>query len=213
MSNIFIIGGGHSLLNCNPAKFKNVKTIVINKSLFFILKADYFITMDYSFLRKINTVKRKFDKSTATKFFVANFDNDYIIEKNGQIINSKPNKEVVWDLNQFDIIIKSRKMAGISTTWKGFRTGFNSGYCGLQLALLLGYKNIYLYGIDLNIDRITHFHGGYRQNVRTFQERLEQYYEYFKIGLEECKRLYPNVNIYSTSKKSRLNALLKYKEI
>ena len=210
MRDIYVVGGGHSLLKADTFKLADVDTIVVNKTLFYIPSADYFITMDYSFMRKMRGYLKAFDKNKATKFFVANFDNNYIKEIDGKIVNTKNNQ--AWNLQNFDVIVKSKKMSGIGKEWRDFRSGYNSGFCGLQLALLLGYDNIYLMGIDLNIDRITHFHGGYRQNVKVFQERLEEYYEYFKTGIEECKILYPNVNIYCSSKKSRLLDFLEYRE-
>lgn len=202
---IYIIGGGASLIGFDFAKLKNKDTMTINKSLFYLNNPTYHITMDYASLRKINKISL-FD---IPKFFIANLSTGDLIEKNGQFID----KKTTYILKDFDIIIKSYKAEGIGFKWNDFRNGRNSAYCALQLAILMGYKKINLLGIDLIIaDNQTHFHGGYGEPIERFKRKLERYYQYFKEGIKEiCQKT--DIKIYSCSSISRLNNILPYKEI
>lgn len=206
----YIIGGGNSLKNFNFNKLENKTTIAVNKSYSYVPNLNFFITMDYSFLNKIeNTL----ENLNTTKIFVANLDNDYIDyinrTKNLSYEHSNPN----YNLKDFDITIKSYKTEGIGFRWNDFRNGINSGFCALQLAILLGFDIIYLLGIDLIATEKTHFHKGYGESIEEFQKRLDIYYKNFKKALVELIKKKPNIKVYSCSKISRLNDILEYKEI
>ena len=204
MKEVYIIGGGHSLATFNFNKLKNKTTIAVNKSASYIPDLDYFITMDFTALKKIKPIQN----SKATKIFVANFDRPYLKEQNGQIKDTRFN--LIYTLEDFDIIIKSRRESGIGFKWNDFRNGINSGFCALQLAILLGYKQIYLLGIDLNVSKETHFHGGYGEPKEKFKKKIDEYYTYFACALA----LLPNdIKVYNCSKNSRLSYILPYKEI
>lgn len=204
---VYIIGGGTSLRIFDFRKLQDKTTIAVNKSYYHVPHLDYFVTMDFTFLRKIG----HHINSSATKIFVVNFSVSSLKEINGQIIDTKWN--LLYDLKEFDMIIKSRKKDGIGFTLKDFRTGGNSGYCALQLAVALGYTEINLLGIDLVMDRGTHFHGGYREEPEKFAAKLKLYYTSFRTGLEELKRKRPDIKVYSCSKISRLNSIIPYKEL
>lgn len=202
---VYIVGGGASLKGFDFDKLKNKDTIAINKSLFYLDNPTYFITMDYTFLKKTNNISL----FNIPKFFVTNLSTGDLIEKNGQFID----KKTTYILKDFDIIIKSYKAEGIGFKWNDFRNGRNSAYCGLQLAILLGYKKINLLGIDLVItDNQSHFHGGYGESIERFNKKLERYYQYFEEGIKEIQQK-ANIKIYSCSAVSRLNNILSYKEV
>ena len=50
---VFIVGGGTRLSGFDFNKLKNKNVIAVNKSICYVPNANYFITMDYTFLRKV----------------------------------------------------------------------------------------------------------------------------------------------------------------
>ena len=206
---VYIIGGGNSLKDFNFNKLKDKDTIVVNKAIKYVPNPTYFITMDFTALKKIDC--DLIAPSIFTRVFIANFAKPYLTEKNGQIVDTRSG--LVYTLNDFTTIIKSYEEEGIGTQFYDFRSGNNSGYCALQLAVLLGYDRIYLLGMDLLAPEQTHFHGGYGESKEIFNLKLEGYYTNFVTGLKELKEKCPNIQVYSCSKISRLKDILPYKEI
>lgn len=213
MREVYIIAGGTSIRNYNLRWFRDKDTICVNKSFLYVPNANYIVSMDYTFHSKLKGRQTQYFKhSEAAKIFVVNLEHPNIEDDKGKIIDNRNN--IVYDLKDYDIIVKSRLQYGIGTTWKRFRCGNNSGYTGLQLAVILGYDEINLLGIDLTIDkRQSHFHGGYGETTSRFAGRLDKYYSNFKDGIEKLKKLKPEVKIYSCSDISRLNEIIPYKEI
>ena len=206
---VYIVGGGYSVNFINLNLLKNRTTIVTNKALFCVPNPDYFITLDYTFLKKINL--DEFRRKEVSKFFVVNFGSGVLEEKGGKIRDIKSN--IVYNLSPFDVIIKSYKSEGIGFSFRDFRSGDNSGLSAFQLAVILGFKEIYLIGIDLKIfEDKTHFHEGYGTPRYKFRERLRRYYEYWKKAILELKEKRPDIKVYSLSPISRLNDLIPYKE-
>lgn len=203
----YIIGGGISLKGFDFSRLKDKTTIAVNKSYPYVPNLDYFITMDFTALRKIKSI----EKSSPTKVFIANFAKFYLQERDGKIVDTR--FDLVYDLINFNMIIKSYKTDGIGLKFNDFRNGDNSGFCALQFAILMGFNPIYLLGIDLKVDKETHFHGGYNQDKKSFQKKLDSYYEYFIQGIKELKEKRPDIKMYSCSDISKLNNLLEYKEI
>jgi len=208
---IFVIGGGPSLTNFNFSKLKDKDTITVNKSIFDVPSPNYFISVDYTFLKKIQDRKTLFDSIKTTKIFVADFHFTYLQEKNGQIVDIRNN--LVYKLNDFDVIIKAKSAEGIGYTYNDFRTGLNTGYCALQLAIILGYKKIYLLGIDLNQQQITHYHGGYGERYDKFNAKIPNYLNRFKRGLKQIKQDGKGIEVISLSSVSRLNIDIPYQDI
>lgn len=206
---VYIIGGGNSLKNFDFNKLKDKDTIVVNKAIKYVPNPTYFITMDFTVLKKIGL--DLVAPYLGTKIFVANFAKSYLKEQNGQIIDTRFG--LIYTLNDFTMIIKSWEETGMGFDFENFRSGNNSGYCALQLAILLGYEEIYLLGIDLVTSEETHFHKGYGESKEKFDKKLEEYYINFVIGLNELKAKYPDIQVYSCSKISRLKDILPYKEI
>ena len=205
---VYIIGGGTSLKGFDFNKLKNKTTIAVNKSCLTVPNLDYFITMDFTALKKIGM--GLVAPYIGTRVFIANFAKPYLKEINGQIVDTRFN--LVYTLNDFNMIIKSQVEKGIGFDFRDFRTGNNSGYCALQFAVLMGFNPIYLLGIDLTIAEGTHFHGGYGEIKESFQKKLDLYYQSFVQGLKELKEKKPNIKVYSCSKISKLNNILEYKE-
>ena len=207
---VYIIGGGESLRGFNFFLLDNKDTIVVNKSLFSLNNPTYYISVDQSSLKKIFLGKDRFTQINIPKFFVANLGLDYMKEIDGRIVDIRTN--LYYQLEDYDIIIKSYDREGIGFSWNAFRNGINSGHCALQLAVLLGYKVIYLLGIDMCVINDTHFHGGYGESKKSFISKLEEYYRCFKIGLDDIKE-HGGIEVFSCSKSSRLNGVIPYRDI
>ena len=205
----FVVGGGSSLTGFDFPKLSNVDTIVINKSIFDVPNPNYFITADYTFLKKINL--KFFERIETTKIFIADFHFPYLREKNAQIVDTRFN--LIYDLRVFNLIIKARREKGVGFTFNDFRTGSNSGYCALQLAIIFGYTRILLLGMDMNKSEETHYHGGYGESAESFNRKLDVYYVNFRIGLKQLKDSGKDIKVISCSPTSRLNGIIEYKDV
>lgn len=203
---VYIIGGGPSLKPFDFAILRNKSTIVVNKSIFDIPEPNYFISVDYTFLRKVD--RQKFNDIRVKKFFVADLSHPNLIELNGQFIDKRFNW--VYNLQGYDLVVKAQRYQGIGYTFTDFNAGRNSGFCAFQLAVILGFKKIYFLGIDLNSQEETHYHGGYGERRDKFNAKLGGYFEHFKTGLKQLILERPDIQVISCSPMSRLNSIIKY---
>lgn len=210
-SDVYIIGGGNSVNDIDKSKLEGKDLIVINKAILDFPNAKYFITIDHSFLKKLDLKKRILINSPAIKVFIANLVPEYMEDKGTMIVDTRWNLK--YNLKLFDIIIKSRAKEGLGYEWNDFRNGFCSAYCAFQLAVLLGYKKINLVGFDMVAEGQTHYHGGYGQSLESFNEKLEEYYQTFKATFTKLLEDESELKIYNCSKISRLKKLLPYKEL
>ena len=77
-SEVYIIGGGNSVLDIDRSKLAGKDLIAINKSIIEFPEAKYFISMDHSFLKKLDLKRRILLESKAIKVFIANLVPEYI---------------------------------------------------------------------------------------------------------------------------------------
>jgi len=212
-SEVFIVAGGPSLKGFDFKSLQSKITITINKSIFHVPNPNYFITVDYSFLEKIGQVYvRELKQMDTTKIFVADMHYDYMVEDERGIRDIRKRKRS-YNLSLFDVVIKSYEPKGFGYTFNDFRTGFNTGYCALQLAISLGFQKIYLLGMDMCKDgEQTHYHRGYTIGGVS-GAKLNKFYECFKMGLKQIKSDDNDIQIFSCSNRSRLNGLIPYIDI
>ncbi len=206
MSKVFVVGGGPSLKGFDFNSLKDVNTIAINKAALHVPNPNYFITIDYSFLGRIpKPDKKRIFASGASKFFVVNYAAGVLKDVDGRPMDVRSKK--AYDLSNFDVVVRSHKAEGLSRNWKDFRSGANSGHCGLQLATLLGYDQVYLLGMDMTISgNETHYHGGYgHHGPARMNKLLGDYLKDMKSGLKNA-----GCEIFSCSKTSKLNDLIPY---
>lgn len=207
ISKVFVIGGGPSLKGFDFSCLSNVDTIVVNNAVFDVPNPKYFITVDYTFIRKVGRDKLK--GAPSIKFFVVDRTYESIRKINGKYVDTRFGL-VYEDLNIFDHVVESYRQDEFGYCFDDFRTGLNSGYCALQLAIILGYKNTYLLGFDLlSVGSKTHYHSGYGSGLKPFNNSLDVYFEKFRTGLEQLKKD-GIVNVYSCSPISRLNDVIPY---
>ncbi len=195
MNKIFIVGGGNSLKGFDFSILEKEKTIVVNDAIFDVSNPDVFITMDYYFISKMDCQKyNEFRKIGTNKIYVKKPKDEY---------------DEATKFREFDLIINSTQEKHFSYNFKNFAHGKNSGFCALQYAIILGYKEIYLLGIDLCLNNgESHYHGN--TNIQNYDELLLKYFENFYLSIRELKK---NIKIYSCSEISKLNKFLDFKNI
>lgn len=206
---VCLVGGGPSLSNAKPFSINDdYDTIAVNGSIDDINDANYFVTIDYMFIQKHSGVLSKAD---TIKIFVANFGCGNLEVKSGVITDVKHNIKYDKLKSNVDLIIKSVHQDGISNSWEGFRSGRSSGASALQLAYLLGYKEINLLGYDFRRwGNKLHYHSLYSNNSLCNDRKLEQFYKSLKRDIEKIR---DKVKIYSCSPISRLNEDVEFKPV
>jgi len=207
MKPCYIIGGGSSLKDFDFKRLKNKDCISVNESVF-VCPSKYFVTVDYSWMTELRKKSLKYNlfvTNPTNKFFIANLKQSGLEYKDNLFIW---NNKQIYDLTEFDIVIRSRTHSGFGS-WGSFANGINSGFSALQLALCLGYTQIYLLGIDLHVGTQTHFHTEYKNNKDVFNQKLNQYFENFYFSLRDFKK----ARIISCSEFSPLNNILPYKPL
>ena len=211
---VFIVGGGPSLIGFDFNSLANHDTIVVNKAVEYVPDPTYFVTMDYSYLSKTDHWIANYSKQGISTVFVANMTGN-LTKKEGVYVDTKFNMRYT-KLGEFNYVIESKHIihqkTGFGKTIGDFAHGDNSGFCAVQLALLLGYEKIYLLGFDMNVgenkNTRTHFHNGYgaSSNIR---RRIAGYAENFKYAIRLSK---DSDKIISCSRDSSLNSYVKFEK-
>jgi uncharacterized Rossmann fold enzyme len=206
---VFIIGGGPSLKDFDFSSLIDQDTMCVNKAVEFVPNPTYFITMDYTYLTKTKTPISHFSKNGTATVFIINTSGSVKLNTKNKYFDNRVGLEYSR-LNEFNFTIESDsiidKNTGFSTNVSTFSHGENSGFCAIQLALILGYEKICLLGFDMNSKNGTHFHNHYL-NKTNIKERISSY----KETLESAIRLNKNkAKIFSCSASSSLNSSIKY---
>jgi len=211
---VFLVGSGPSLHNFNFKVLKNEDTICVNSSVFDVPRANFFITKDYFFLRKylINCLHSKSNGAkiwnSVVKIFVACYVGGSLQDINDEIVDVS--HKINYDLCPIDWVIKNDKQHGIGLSLNDFRCGVDSGYGALQLAVLLGYKEIFLAGYDMCAQKKTHYHDRYgKRDVEDFQKKLDGYFQFYVRAFQELKNM-NQVKLYSCSIISKFNVHIEY---
>ena len=199
---IFIIGGGPSLKYVDLNLLEDQVTMCVNAAINIVPKPTYFVSMDYSFFSK--GAKYNVDhivKKVQASYFILNKNNpglEFDTAK-GMYIDKRPNVNLQYrELYKFTKVVESVReknlTQGFSSDWKGFCHGYNSGFCAIQLAILLGYTEIVLLGFDLGFDQgvggETHFHNHYGTNTN-----IRTKIDTFKAHLMDSIRKYKPANV------------------
>ena len=193
---VYIIGGGPSLVGFDFSQLKDLDTIAVNVSALDVPNPTYCITADSGIFKKIQ--KGLFKDIDTTWVLVTNPNHATMKWKNGKFTHKSG---FVYNLFAVNMVIRNAGTDGIGFSFKDFRTGYNSGFCGLQLAVLLGYETIHLLGFDLSSDRgNSHYHDRYHGNKivdETFTKFRDNFIGALKIIQEET-----NIQVISHSSTS-----------
>ncbi len=203
---IYIVGGGTSLQGFDFQKLKDKDTIAVNMSAFDVPNPTYCITADSGIFRK---VQEGFFKDIDTTWVLVTNPNHCSMKfKDGKF--KHVHSGYVYNPFAVNMIIRNAGVEGIGFEFKDFRTGYNSGFCAFQLAVLLDYKRIHLLGFDLcENNSKTHYHNRYK-NRKTIREKdFEKFYTNFVLAIKILKEK-TDIEIISHSKISRLNNFIPY---
>jgi len=205
---VYIIGGGSSLKGFDFKQLEDKDTIAVNVSAFDVPNPTYCITADSGIFRKLQ--EGYFDRIKTSWVVVSNPNHCSMKWKDGKFTGKHG---FVYNLFTPNILIRNAGTDGIGFSFSDFRTGYNSGFCAFQLAILLRYKKIHLLGFDLhkNVKQI-HYHNKYH-NTRTISDNsFEKFYNNFALALKIIKEK-TDIKVVSHSSISRLNKILTYKPL
>ncbi len=203
---IYIIGGGTSLKDFDFKRLRDLDTIAVNVSALDVPNPTYCITADSNIFRKVQ--EGYFKNVDTTWVLVTNPNHCSMKWKNG--IFKHVHSGYVYNLFTMNMIIRNAGVEGIGFSFKDFRTGYNSGFCAFQLAVLLGYKRIHLLGFDLcESESKIHYHNRYKNRKTINDKMFEKFYDNFVLAITILKEL-TDIEIISHSKISRLNSFVSY---
>jgi len=206
---VYIVGGGSSLKDFPFERLKDKDTIAVNMSALDVPNPTYCITGDSNIFRKIQ--EGYFEKIKTTWVMVTNLNHPTMKWIDGRFIHKRSG--FVYNPFCVNIFIKSAGCDGIGFSFDDFRTGYNSGFCAFQLAVLLGYERIYLLGIDLLKEgQDTHYHDRYKGKPTISKEAFDKFYSNFVLALEIIKEK-TNIEVISCSPISRLNKHIPYQSL
>jgi hypothetical protein len=186
MSDCCIIGSA-------PYKCKipdGVDLIVVNDEIVNYPNAKYFVTLDYALSAKIFD-DFEFRRFKGCKVFILCLHG--AVKDGYTVHDEKFNLE--YNLAPFGMIIKSRKMEGISNGFKDFRNNGNSGLAAVQFALCMGYRNIHIYGIDMN------------------SSEYERFFFMFEDSFGDVAKYYPEAKLINHGENSSFRRLVGYVEV
>jgi len=203
---IYIVGGGPSLKGFDFSQLLGLNTIAVNMSALDVPKPTYCITADSGIFAK---VQRGLFKGVETTWVLVTNPNHCTLKfQDGKFVNTKTG--MVMNPFCMNMVIRNAGTDGIGFTWDDFKTGYNSGFCAFQFAVLMGYQKIYLLGIDLNDeDPESHYHKYYSGRSISKQD-LSCFASNFKMALEIVQRN-TSIQVASCSARSVLNSVIPYK--
>jgi hypothetical protein len=206
MDELVVVGGGPSLLGFDWESLRGRRTIAANYSIFSVPEPTYFITIDRWFFDKIGEEKRKdFQAIQCRKYFINVMGERTVTRREDGSVAIVHGDHGDFDFRDFHII-QSDDCHGFGRSTSDFRNG-NSGYCAVQLALILGARTIRLLGIDnLMPGDMGHYHDAYLFN----RWNMPSYRQQWRDGLQEIGRDWPEVGVVSHSPISELNQYVRY---
>lgn len=217
---VFIIGGGPSLKGMDFDQLYGRDTIAVNHSFFDIKNPTYFITMDYFWLTKAGVQchstnwphRHQFEATPTKKFFILGFSPPRLEYQGYKLfLDTEYNK--LYDLGLFDEIIVASGYGGIGTWCGDFRCGSDSGYTALQLAVVLGYKKIYLLGMDFVIQHgQTHYRNDCLKNPKLYEPKLNEFVTPYTRAFEDINNK-TDCEVICCSDISRLKEYIPYKSL
>ena len=162
MIDCFVIGGGPSLRGFSFWNLPPAYRIGANKAAW-LADCDAFITLDRKFWQEFRP-------------HIAAFEGQVYVSDNAlEYAPATPGA----------VVMRRSRSDGLSLDPREIR-GVNSGYAGLNLAVLLGFRNIGLLGFDFRCDDTgTHFHDGYIWQPRATARSLATWARAFDTALDD----------------------------
>ena len=201
---VYIVGGGGTLAGFNFSRLRDLDTIAVNVAASDVPNPTYCITADSSVFKKVQDGEFKNVKTTWV--LVTNPNHCSMKMKDGVFKNVHTG--YIYNLLCMDMIIRNADVNGIGFSFNDFKTGYNSGFCGFQLAVLLGYTEIHLLGFDMTIGKKCHYHNKYHNHKiskHSFGKYLDNFIKALKIIKNET-----DIQVISHSNISKLNESITY---
>ncbi len=203
IEDVYIVGCGPSLKDFPFDKLREKNTIAVNMASLDVPDPTYCITLDSGILRKIQSGYFKAVRTT----WVLVTNPCSMAWRAGRLVHIGTGQ--AFDLSCVNIVVRNAGVEGIGFSFADFRTGYNSGFCALQFALLLGYKRIFLLGIDLtDCGGVYHYSSRYHNQAMNLNE-LNRFFVNFVAALGKIREQ-TEVKVVSCSAISRLNEVIDY---
>lgn len=194
LKEIYVVGCGPSLKGFNWTLLADKTTIAVNGSLKDVPNPNIFITADSYFAFR----------AAHANFW--NIDTHKVLVMGTDHAHYKRVKPVVHQYDHRIVPVSFGGQIGLSKSQ--FATGQNSGFCGLQYAVILGAKVIHLLGMDFCCeDSSSNYHGLYTSTSIKFAE----FFRHFKTGIEILRR--HKIKVISHSPISLLNGVIEYEKL
>jgi hypothetical protein len=197
---VFIVGGGPSLKDFDFNLLRDEKTIGVNYAIRHIPNPSYFLTADSGVIQR----------AVEANFWGMGRETKKIVIMGPE----HPRYKYVKDfLPKYDILIEPYRTdtGDIGFSFDKFVTGKNTGFCALQYAVLLRFREIFLMGFDLNRGE-----GGrkyfYTENRGT-NSPYDVFFRHFLTGIEKIKEYSMYSKVYLSSRPSRLEPFMEYKSV
>ena len=198
---IYIIGGGSSLKDFDFSRLDGKNTIAVNMAALDVPNPTYCITADSTIFKKVQ--EGYFKGVDTTWVLITNPNHCSMKWQDGKFVS---NHGFVYNLFCVNMVIRNADVEGIGFDFKDFKTGYNSGFSGFQLAVLLGYKKIYLLGFDLVTTSQCHYHDRYKGR-KIKKASFDKYYDNFVLALKRIKDE-TDIEVFSCSSISLLNKMI-----
>lgn len=147
----FILLNGPSIKECDLSLLKNEKTFVCNyfykSNLNVDIKPDYYLLFDELFFKDENRIEEN---------ILARYPNTTIIESIWGYKNNKI-KNNCYYVDHFHLPTSFRIAHNISSISSGFQT---VAFHAITAAIYMGFKEIYILGLDFEPSPFTHFYDG-----------------------------------------------------
>lgn len=193
LNNFFVIGCGPSLKGFDWQLLKDKTTIAVNGSILNVPNPDFFLTADSSFA------------------LIAAQNNFWGIKTQKILVMSLTHRRfgvIQPYLCLFDHHIIPKHGNGlIGFSEDRFATGQCSGFCGMQLAVILGAKKIHLLGMDFCGGKENNYHHRYQSDPTKWNEFLL----HFRTGINILEQ--HGIEVISRSPISRLNDIIPFEAL
>ena len=196
---IYLVAGGPSLKDFDFQQLRNEDTIAVNMAAYDVPDPTYCITADSKIFKQL--CDGRFDGIDTTWVLVTNPEHCSMKYRNGKFM--RVGSDYIYNLFAPNIVIRNAGCDGIGFSFKDFRTGYNSGFCAFQLAVLLGYQRIFLLGFDMQKTHGGHYHSRYKGR-QIAPSVLDQFYQNFVVAFDILGKC-SEIEVISCSQTSRLN--------
>jgi len=201
---IYLIGGGASLRGFDFSTLQHKTTIAVNMAALDVPSPTFSITADSTILKRIQ--EGEFTGIKTTWVLVTNPDHCTMKFRDGVFKNI--HNGYVYNPFVVNMIIRNAGVEGLGFSFSDFRTGYNSGYCAMQLAILLKYDVIHLLGYDFTrTDKKCHYHNRYKHGIS--EQNFNKYLMCFIEAINVLKN-HTHIKVISHSKISVLNNHIEY---